>query len=145
MKNPDGTKILIGGNGPKKTLPLAAKYAIEWNAVYLNQADFKERCELLDGYLENEGRKPGDVKRSLMIRVIYGKDDANLNTQLADVKSSKEELIERGIVVGTGSEVVEQLGKWQETGCERIMLQWLDLDDLEGLELMAKEVLPHFH
>ena len=30
-----GPPILIGGNGPKKTLPLAAKYADEWNAVYV--------------------------------------------------------------------------------------------------------------
>lgn len=145
MKNPNSTKILIGGNGPKKTLPLAAKYAVEWNGVYLNRADFKQRCDLLDGYLENEGRKPEDVKRSLMIRVIYGKDDASVEKQLADMDSTKAELIERGIVVGTGSEIVEQLGQWKEVGCERIMLQWLDLDDLDGLEAMAKEILPHFH
>lgn len=145
MKNPNGTKILIGGNGPKKTLPLAAKYAVEWNAVYLNRADFKQRCELLDGYLENEGRKPEDVKRSLMIRVIYGKDDASVEKQLADIDSTKAELIERGIVVGTGSEIVEQLGQWKDSRCERIMLQWLDLEDLDGLESMAKEILPHFH
>jgi alkanesulfonate monooxygenase SsuD/methylene tetrahydromethanopterin reductase-like flavin-dependent oxidoreductase (luciferase family) len=145
MKNPKGTKILVGGNGPKKTLPLAAKYAIEWNGVYLNRADFKERCDLLDGYLEAEGRNPEDLKRSLMMRVIYGKDDVRVNEQLAHIKSTKAELIERGIVVGTGSEVLEQLGQWQEAGCERIMLQWLDLGDLAGIELMAKEVLPHFH
>jgi hypothetical protein len=25
------------------------------------------------------------------------------------------------------------------------MLQWIDLDDIDGMEAMAKEVLPHFH
>jgi alkanesulfonate monooxygenase SsuD/methylene tetrahydromethanopterin reductase-like flavin-dependent oxidoreductase (luciferase family) len=145
MKRKEGTKILVGGNGPKKTLPLAAKYAVEWNCVNLNHADFKERCELLDGYLENEDRNTKEVKRSLVTWVIYGKDDARVNAQLANTSHTKEELIERGRLVGTGPEVVDQLGKWEEAGCERIILGWSDLDDLEGLESMAKEVLPHFH
>jgi alkanesulfonate monooxygenase SsuD/methylene tetrahydromethanopterin reductase-like flavin-dependent oxidoreductase (luciferase family) len=135
------TKILIGGNGKNKTLPLAAKYGVEWNAVYLNHADFKERCELLDGYLEKEGRKPQEVKRSLMTRVFYGKDDADLKRRMDGVKSTKEELQARGIIAGTGSEIVDLLGKWSEAGCERIMMQWLDYDDMAGLEEMAKEIL----
>jgi alkanesulfonate monooxygenase SsuD/methylene tetrahydromethanopterin reductase-like flavin-dependent oxidoreductase (luciferase family) len=139
------TKILIGGNGKQKTIRLAAKYADEWNAVYLNHADFKERNQILDGYLAEEGRKPSDVKRSLMIRVFYGKTDAELAKRMDGVKSSKEELIARGLMVGTGAQVTEQLGKWQEAGCERIMLQWLDYDDMQGLEDMAAEVLPNFH
>lgn len=144
MKRKD-TKILIGGNGPKKTLPLAAKYAVEWNAVYLNFDDFKERNQLLDGYLAEEGRKPEDVKRSLMIRVIYGKDDTAVNKKLESMTSSKEELQARGLVIGTGSEIVDILGKWQESRCQRIMLQWIELDDLGSLEDMANDVLPHFH
>ncbi|MEM9954817.1 MAG: LLM class flavin-dependent oxidoreductase [Chloroflexota bacterium] len=144
MKRKD-TQILIGGNGRNKTLPLAAKYAVEWNAVYLNFADFTERMDLLDGYLADEGRQPSDVKRSLMTRVLYGKDDAELAKRLENVSSSKEELKERGIVVGTGQECVDILGKWQDAGLQRIMLQWLELDELHTLNDLANDVLPHFH
>jgi hypothetical protein len=28
---------------------------------------------------------------------------------------------------------------------QRFMLQWLDLDDLDGIEKLAATVLPHFH
>lgn len=143
MKRAD-TKILIGGNGLKKTLPLAAKYADEWNGVYLNFDDFKERNGLLDAYLAEEGRQASDVKRSLMIRCIYGKDDAAVARHLADAQNSKEELQARGWLVGTGSEIVDNLGKWHEVGLERIMLQWIDLDDLDSLNDMANDVLPHF-
>lgn len=139
------TKILIGGNGRNKTLRLAGKYADEWNAVYLNHADFKERNQILDGYLAEEGRKPSDVKRSLMIRVLYGKTEADLAKRMEGVKAPKEELVARGLMVGSGAEIVEQLGKWKDAGCERIMLQWLDYDDMQGLEDMAAEVLPSFH
>jgi hypothetical protein len=40
--------------------------------------------------------------------------------------------------------MVEQLGRLSEAGLQRVMLQWLDLDDIEGLEAMADGILPHF-
>lgn len=141
MKRKGGPVQLIGGNGKQKTLRLAAKYALEWNGVYLNHADFRERSALLDQYLQEEGRDPRSVKRSLMIRVIYGRTDARVNEQLAAMSASKADLIDRGIVVGTGSEVLDQLGRWQDAGVQRIMLQWLDLDDIDGIESMAADII----
>ena len=44
----DGPPIVIGGNGPVRTLPLVAKYADEWNAVFLPLADFQDRNAKLD-------------------------------------------------------------------------------------------------
>src|SRR5918994_7613163 len=32
---PGGPPIVIGGNGPRRTLPLVARYADEWNAVFV--------------------------------------------------------------------------------------------------------------
>jgi alkanesulfonate monooxygenase SsuD/methylene tetrahydromethanopterin reductase-like flavin-dependent oxidoreductase (luciferase family) len=55
------------------------------------------------------------------------------------------ELRERGLVTGTPVEVVDQLGALAEAGVERVMLQWLDLDDLDGLGALAAGVLPHAH
>jgi F420-dependent oxidoreductase-like protein len=37
-----GPPLLIGGNGPRRTLPLAARFADEWNAVYATPALFAE-------------------------------------------------------------------------------------------------------
>ncbi|MCA9924323.1 MAG: TIGR03560 family F420-dependent LLM class oxidoreductase, partial [Anaerolineales bacterium] len=60
-QRPGGPPILIGGNGPKRTLPLAAKYATEWNAVYIPPAAFAERNALLDEMLVKNGRSPATV------------------------------------------------------------------------------------
>ena len=49
----NGPPILIGGNGPKRTLPLAAKYADEWNAVYISVEKYKELRALMEQYLAN--------------------------------------------------------------------------------------------
>ena len=45
------------------------------------------------------------------------------------------------VLVGTGAAVVDQLGALYEAGVQRVMLQWLDLDDLDGLEALAQAVL----
>ncbi len=148
---PGGPPILVGGNGPKKTLPLVAKYADEWNAVYLNKDTLKERNALLDDYAKDNGRDPKDIRRSMMTGTIFGKDDGDFQKTLASRNESSENTIdeaflsERGLVYGTPSMFVDQLGALAEAGLDRIMLQWIDQDDIDGLEILARDVLPHFH
>jgi len=148
---PGGPTILIGGNGPKRTLPLAAKYAKEWNAVFLSLEDWKERNAHLDNLLEAQGRRPDDVKRSLMIGGIFAKDDADLKSKLDEFsqrtgqEATAESVRARGRLAGTPTMLVDQIGEYFEAGLERIMLQWLALDDIDGIETLAKVVLPQFH
>ena len=141
-QRPSGPPILIGGNGPKRTLPMVAQYATEWNGVYIPPATFAERCATLDKLLVENGRKPAEVRRSLMTGCWFGKDETAVNEQLSKRNMTLEQAKERGIVVGTGNQIVEQLGAFAEAGVQRIMLQWLDLDDMDGLEAMAKAILP---
>lgn len=142
-KRPAGPPVLIGGNGPKKTLPLVAKYADEWNAVFLDLNTLKERNALLDELLKENGRDKGDVRRSMMTGTMFARTDAELQSALKDRK--EEDLQARGIIYGTPSMFVDQLGKVAELGLDRIMLQWGDQDDIDGLEILARDVLPHFH
>ena len=45
------------------------------------------------------------------------------------------------MVAGNLSAVKKQLQDLEQAGLQRIMLQWLDLDDVESLEVLAKGVL----
>jgi F420-dependent oxidoreductase-like protein len=136
----DGPPIVIGGNGPKRTLPLVAKYADEWNASGLNNADVAERMPLLDELLEKEGRDPKSVKRTVMTRglVAATQDELMAKASEDDIARIKE----RDAVVGTPNEVVEILGRKAELGLAGVMLQWLNPDDISGLEVVAEKVLP---
>ena len=139
---PGGPPILIGGNGPKKTIPLAAKYASEWNAVFTTPETVKELNGVLDNELDKLGRARTAVKRSLMTRVVYGKDEAALKAKLEAIGRSREDLQKVGIIAGNASQVVEHLGRVAEAGAYRVMLQWIEMDDMDGLEALAREVLP---
>ncbi|MCA9933604.1 MAG: TIGR03560 family F420-dependent LLM class oxidoreductase [Anaerolineales bacterium] len=138
-QRPGGPPILIGGNGPRRTLPLVAKYASEWNAVYASQETFRERNRLLDELLVGNGRIPSQVRRSLMTRIEIG-DDALLRQKFSS--ATPDELRQRGLVLGTSTQIVDQLGQWAESGVQRIMLQWLDLDNMAGLETLGTKILP---
>ncbi len=135
-----GPPIVIGGNGPRRTLPLAARYADEWNAVFVTADKFAELNARLDELLQEAGRMPNQVRRTLMTRVIFGRTTAEVERKLED--ETADELRSRGIIVGTGPEVAEQLGPLGEAGVQRVMLQWLETDDIDGLGTMAQSVLP---
>ncbi|MFN8531492.1 MAG: TIGR03560 family F420-dependent LLM class oxidoreductase [Anaerolineae bacterium] len=135
------TPILVGGNGPTRTLPLAARFADEWNGVFIPPQTYKERNELLNKLCEAVARDPKAIKRSLMTQVNFFYDEAELKAAPIDAAGMQA----RGIVVGTASQVIEQIRAFERVGCERIMLQWLALDDLDRLETLAKDVLPAFH
>jgi F420-dependent oxidoreductase-like protein len=137
---PGGPPIVIGGNGPRRTLPLVARYADEWNAVLIPPGRFAELSAHLDELLREAGRPPEAVRRTLMTRAIFGRTTADVERKLAGKQADK--LRARGTVVGTGPEVAEQLARLDEAGVERVMLQWLETDDIEGLEAMAEFVLP---
>lgn len=139
-----GPPILIGGNGPKRTFPLVARFADEWNAVYVDAAEFSRLNSLLDETLESFGRPPSEVHRSLMTGCIFVRNESELPDKAKkwwNSDSSVEELRQYGVIMGTSSQIVDHLGQLAEAGVQKIMLQWLDVDDLDGLERMAKSVL----
>jgi alkanesulfonate monooxygenase SsuD/methylene tetrahydromethanopterin reductase-like flavin-dependent oxidoreductase (luciferase family) len=46
-------------------------------------------------------------------------------------------------LAGTREELVDTIGRYAELGTERLYLQVLDLHDLDHLDLLATEVMPH--
>ncbi len=136
-----GPPLLVGGNGFKRTLPLAAKFASEWNANFLLPEQFEKANKQLDLLLSAAGRAPESVRRSMMTGCVIASDEPRLNMKLEARGRTKEEMQQRGIIAGVGNEIQEQLQKLSETGVQRVMLQWLDLDDLEGLNDLARIVL----
>ena len=136
-----GPALLIGGNGFNRTLILAARFADEWNANLLTPEQFKKANQHLDTLLIARGRAPGSVRRSMMTGCVFAKDERGLKNKLEARGKSKEDLRSHGIIAAAGKEIKEQLQGLAEAGVQRVMLQWLELDDLDGLKELAKEVV----
>jgi len=140
----DGPPVLIGAKGAQRSLSLVARFADEWNAFEISPERFASLNRQLDELLIAQGRRPDQVRRSLMTNCTFGRDEAEVRRKVAArtyARLSLEEFRQQGALVGTANELVDQLGKWAEVGVQRVMLQWLDLDDLDGLEAMAKGLL----
>ncbi len=149
-KHGSGTRILIGGNGPQRTLPLVARYADVWNGTFLTPAAFAERSARLDALLRAAGREREAVRRTLMHRVFFARDEPELERRLAGHRGEGRSASEvadilrsrREAFVGTGEMIREQIAEYSAAGVEDLMLQWFDLDDIEGLRAFAEGVLP---
>ena len=48
-----------------------------------------------------------------------------------------DEFRRRSWIVGTPDQAASQLAAWSALGIERVMFQWYNLDDLDGLALLA--------
>jgi alkanesulfonate monooxygenase SsuD/methylene tetrahydromethanopterin reductase-like flavin-dependent oxidoreductase (luciferase family) len=117
-QRPGGPQILIGGNGVKRTLPLVARYANIWNGVFLSPNEFRERCEILDRLLQEAGRTPSDVKRTMMHSATFDSD----TLQAPEV-------------------MLQTIHAYEDAGVEELMLQWFDTDNIDGLRAFAENVL----
>lgn len=68
-------------------------------------------------------------------------DESGVRRRAEALGRTSEELRENGLA-GSPSEVVDKIGRLAETGTSRMYLQFMDLADLDQLELVATEVIP---
>jgi F420-dependent oxidoreductase-like protein len=151
---PGGPPIMIGGNGIKRTLPLVARFANIWNGLSLTPEAFRQRSERLDELLLAQMRQPDEVKRTMMTTLYFGRDMDELDRRLS-WRLGVPELADRPLIdvmetlhttgraiVGTPDMVIKQIRAYEDAGVQELMLQWFDMDDIEGLHAFAESVLP---
>ena len=153
-KRGSGPPIMIGGSGPKRTLPLVARFAGIWNGQVVTPMEYQQRSSILDDLLSAAGRKPGDVRRTMNAWIICGRTPAELEdrvrwfrryTPFAEMPLDAmlhELRTDWGAIVGTPDEVVATVKAYEAAGVTELSVQWPGLDDIEGLEVLAAEVLP---
>lgn len=137
-QRPGGPPLMIGGNGAAKVLAMAARYGDEWNGIYRTPEQFRELNAILDGLLDQMGRPRSAVKRSMMKGLLFGRNEAELASKLDG--RTVDELWQRGLCVGTPTILRDQFAQIEAAGCQRVMLQWANLDDLDGLEAFAQSL-----
>ena len=133
--------LIVGGGGALRTPRLAATYAAEFNLPFSPVADTSAQYDRVRAACEARGRDPETLRLSAAQTVCCGADETEVRRRAARIGRSADELRAHG-VAGTPAEVVERLLAFDAIGTQTMYLQVLDLDDLDHIELLSKEVLP---
>jgi F420-dependent oxidoreductase-like protein len=132
-------RVIIGGFGPKRTPRLATRFADEFNAPFAGVDDARR-------LFDNVRHACADLERdepvySVAQVVCCGTDEREIVRRASRIGRDVDELRQNGLA-GTPNELVDKIGRFAELGCTRVHLQLLDLDDVEHIELIAREVMP---
>ncbi len=134
--------IIVGGAGPTRTPALAARFADEFNSVFLSPAVAEAQFARVDRACEGAGRDPGRLRRSSAVTVICcGTDGAEIGRRARAIGRSVDDLRRNG-ACGTPDQVAERLGEWAGAGAEVLYLQVLDPTDIDHVRLIARQVAP---
>jgi probable F420-dependent oxidoreductase len=104
--------LMIGGGGPRKTLPLVAEYADIWHA-FVDVESYREKSALLAGYCAELGRDPGLIERSAEVRY---EGDAAATLAFADAITAEGVCL---LTVATG-------GPDYDLTAARLLCEWRD-------------------
>jgi F420-dependent oxidoreductase-like protein len=136
-----GPPIIIGGGGPKRTPELAARFADEFNVPFRPLDTVTVQFGRVRDACARIGRSTLPTFSAAVV-VCCGRTEVEIARRAAAIGREVDELRENG-ACGTPDEVVAKLDTYRQAGAERIYLQVLDVSDLDHLDLIASDVMPH--
>jgi alkanesulfonate monooxygenase len=135
-------RIICGGGGRRRTPDFAARFADEFNIGLVDAAATLAAFDRVRAACESHGRDPDSIVYSAATTVCCGATMAEARQRAENGHHTVEELADIGIV-GTPDELTELLLTYKEVGAESCYLRLLDHRDLEQIQLIAAEVMPH--
>ena len=133
--------IIIGGKGPKRTPALAARFADEYNASFLDLTAATAQFDRVRRACEKIGRDPASLTYSLAHTTVVGADEAEFARRAAALGRTPEQARESPLA-GTVDQVRDVLAGFAAAGVQRVYLQVLDLSDLDHIALIGRDILP---
>ena len=140
-----GPPLIVGGKGARRTPELAARYATEFNMPFRSVTETARAFERVRAVSAQSGRAASGrdpLVLSAGIVVAIGRTDAEAARRAAPLHA-KSALPPEEPVVGSPGLLVDRIAELAGIGAARVHLRLSDLTDLDQLELIATEVLPH--
>ncbi|TPW78442.1 LLM class F420-dependent oxidoreductase [Schumannella sp. 10F1B-5-1] len=131
--------VIVGGGGARRTPELAARFASEYNIGFVDEGRITEQFGRVRAAAEAIGRDPESIVLSVALPTAVGDGwEARARRLGADPETFREQNIG-----GTAQEAIDKIGRLGELGASRIYLQTVIPSDLEAVEILGAEVLPH--
>ncbi|MCY3662749.1 MAG: TIGR03560 family F420-dependent LLM class oxidoreductase [bacterium] len=132
--------LMIGGAGERRTIPITARFADEWNTwgspekLIQKMAVLNRACEAID-------RDPASVQRS-----------AALLVDIRDAAATHAERVQglthpHPLLVGTVEQIAETLAKYHAADVDEIIIpdfNWTAEETPDRLQQIAAEIIPTF-
>jgi alkanesulfonate monooxygenase SsuD/methylene tetrahydromethanopterin reductase-like flavin-dependent oxidoreductase (luciferase family) len=134
--------VVLGGRAGPRSSRLAATYASEYNVSFVSPDVMKERHDRVRQACENAGRDPSQLRWSTAQVLCCGRTEQEIQRRAAAIGRDVSQLRDDGFV-GTPAEILDKLDRFARHGADRFYLQVLNLADVDHLDLVAEEVLPH--
>ena len=131
--------ILIGGSGPKKTIPLVARYADMWNA-YGTPDQVAAADAILRDACNAAGRDTTEIERTVNLNVVIRGDRVEAEAAWAGwLAAHRPQKDERGLSAG-GSlpEVAEVLARYRDAGFRHPILIFRTPFDVETMDRLPE-------
>jgi F420-dependent oxidoreductase-like protein len=125
--------IMIGGGGERKTLRMVAQYADEWN-VWSTPDIMAQKAKVLDEHCEREGRDPASVERSAVALLFLCDSEA-------DAERWRRADIGRPSLIGTPSQLQDQLAAFAELGVDEVIVPDFNLGQPDRKDDIADRFL----
>jgi alkanesulfonate monooxygenase SsuD/methylene tetrahydromethanopterin reductase-like flavin-dependent oxidoreductase (luciferase family) len=150
IRNP--MPLLMGGTGEKRTLPLVAREAAEWNLSRLDAEMYVQRRDFLEACCREIGRDPRSLRHSVMTNFIIGRNESEVRERAEQLRRMNPELSKMSLdemledrrnawFIGTPEQIAEKMRELARLGIDLFMLRQFLLDDRDALKLLA-EVIP---
>lgn len=137
----------IGGVGPRRTMPIVARYADVWNVPTYGLDRWEESRRVLEQECVAIGRDPATIRCSHEAVLVLAPDAASLD----EAKAKAERRyggpgwgMEAGGYIGTPPMVIDRIADLVEKGISTFVFFTFDRGNPETLELFAREVMPAF-
>jgi F420-dependent oxidoreductase-like protein len=135
--------VIVGGAGPRRTPELAARFATEFNIGFRPEHEIAERFAGVRAACERVGRDPRSLKLSVALPTLAAASAPELDRRAANIGRTVDELRGDTNIVGSRDEIVAKVERLAALGADRVYLQLMDLQDVEQVEYLGQDVLPH--
>jgi F420-dependent oxidoreductase-like protein len=142
--------LWVGSSGERKGLRTVAAYADYWS-VTGERDEIAAKADVLARHCDDVGRDPSDIGRAWKGDVVIAEtepDAARLLDRILSLWAARgvtrygtESSYRRSHLVGTPTQIVEQMARYRAVGCTVFVCDFFDVDGT-AVELFADEVLP---
>ncbi|MDI3305773.1 MAG: LLM class flavin-dependent oxidoreductase [Acetobacteraceae bacterium] len=137
--------LWIGGDGERRTLRIAARYADGWNAAYVGPAEYQQKAAVLARRCEEIERDPAAIERSVNLGFYMGATAAAAPAAIEKMHAQLQEEAEarrEGQLTGGPAEVIARLGAYRDAGADWVNLVIRPPVDWDALQAFVEEVMP---